>query len=255
MAGPSFFDLTCSFGIHNRRVPEALRTAEGLLGEMRRYGIEKALICHAVAMEHSPELGNPMTARAARGTGALAPCWVFLPSTVGGDPERGVARMLSSGSRVAKLLPEYYFFDVGEWCVGDIYGVLEEHRIPVVLDFFSPSLGSDLVRWGDVVEVCLAHPDLPVIVSEYRYRSNRRMYQAMARCDNLMLDLSGLWLYRAVDSVCEEFGADRLFFGTRTPYRDPSSALGMVNYSKVSDEEKAMVAGGNLERLIRGVRE
>jgi len=254
MAGPSFFDLTCTFGIHNRRVPEPLRTAEGLLGEMKRYGIGRALVCHAVAMEHSPELGNAMTAKAAKANPRLAPCWVFLPSGVGDDPERSVEGMLSSGGRVAKLLPEYFFFDVAEWCMGDTYEVLEEHRIPVVLDFFSPTFGDDLVRWRDVVEVCLAHRDLPVIASEYRYRSNRRMYQAMSRCDNLMLDLSGLWLYRGVDSVCEEFGADRLLFGTRMPYRDPSSALGMVNYSEISDEGKAMVAGGNLERLIKGVR-
>jgi len=254
MAGPRFFDLTCSFGIHNRSVPEPLRTVEGLLGEMKRYGIGRALICHAVAMEHSPELGNAMTAEASKGVRNLSPCWVFLPSKVGGDPERSVDRMLSSGSRVAKLLPQYYFFDIAEWCMGDTLDVLEEHRIPVVLDFFSPSFGDDLVPWAEVVEVCLAHRDLPVIASEYRYRSNRRMYQAMSRCDNLMLDLSGLWLYRGVDSVCKEFGADRLLFGTRLPYRDPSSALGMVSYSTISGKEKAMVAGGNLERLIKGVR-
>jgi len=254
MAGPSFFDLTCSFGIHNRSVPEPLRCVEGLLGEMKRYGIGKALICHAVATEHSPELGNAMTLEASKAAPNLAPCWVFLPSKVGGDPEQGVASMLSTGSRVAKLLPEFYFFDVAEWCMADTYDALEEHRIPVVLDFLSPSFGDDLVRWRDVVDVCLAHPDLPVIASEYRYRSNRRMYQALSQCDNLMLDLSGLWLYRGVDSVCEEFGADRLLFGTRLPYRDPSSALGMVSYSTISDKEKAMVAGGNLERLIRGVK-
>jgi predicted TIM-barrel fold metal-dependent hydrolase len=70
--------------------------------------------------------------------------------------------------------------------------------------------------------------------------------------------------YLVVEDICKRFGADRIIFGTYyygllsgtpaspllVPSCVPSSSRAMVTYADISEEEKGMVAGGNLRRLL-----
>ena len=76
----------------------------------------------------------------------------------------------------------------------------------------------------------------------------------MASCENLRLELSGYWHYRAVEEICGRFGDYRLLFGTNWPNMDSSIAIAAVSYAEVSPETKVDVAGGNLRALLEAVR-
>ena len=51
-----------------------------------------------------------------------------------------------------------------------------------------------------------------------------------------------------------EFGAERLLFGSFLPVSDPLVPIGMVLDADLSEEEKRLIAGDNLRRLLEGVR-
>jgi len=102
-----------------------------------------------------------------------------------------------------------------------------------------------------VVRICRKFPRLPVVVTENRiYKSQRAVYAAMAACSNLRLDLSALWLHRRIEFICREFGAERLVWGSQLPERNPGVPLMQLNYSEVAPEELALLAGGNMRRLL-----
>jgi len=248
-----FFDMNCMVGRYNLFHPGSFYTKERLLQEMEYYGISEALVYHAVSMENGPQLGNQLILREVADAPSLHPVWSILPTV---SFERGhvgsfADEMLKHNVRIVRLFPLQFHFSLDDWCIGDIFDMLSERKIPVAIDYFDPlTPHADRTDWRSLIGVCCRYPELPIIVSEFRFRTNRRLYKAMEKCPNLHIELSGLWLFRAVEFICREFGADRLLFGTRLPIRDPSCSLGMVNYAMVSEGEKEMIAGGNLSRLM-----
>ncbi|MFQ6098458.1 MAG: amidohydrolase family protein, partial [Armatimonadota bacterium] len=226
--------------------------ASQLLAEMDYYGIEDALVSDSLSREHHPSAGNARIMSGLADQPRLHPCWSLLPQQTGElwPPGYYVDQMLSSGVRAVRLFPVMHRFCVREWAMGEVYAALEARRIPLFLDFDDDAPGSDRADWDAVVEVCRSHPRLPVIVSEWRLRQNRKAYQALSACPNLRLDVSGFWHYRGIEDICARFGAERLLFGTRMPYRDPGCALAMVTYADITEQQRRLVAGDNLRRLL-----
>ncbi|MGQ9515374.1 MAG: amidohydrolase family protein [Thermoproteota archaeon] len=252
-----FFDSNCMVGRYNIFRTGSFYTRERLLQEMSYYGISEALIFHAVAMENSPRIGNQLTIEETKGSAFLHPCWSFLPPVTNetSPPDVLIGEMRRYGIKVLRLFPSQYHFDLEDWCLGESFRLFSDFRIPIIIDFADSTMSNvDLTNWSSLVNICQNYPDLPVIVTEFRFRTNRRLYQALERCQNLHVELSALWLFRSVEDICRRFGPERILFGTRLPIRDPSCALGMVNYASISEEEKEMVAGKNLRKLMDGVR-
>ncbi len=105
--------------------------------------------------------------------------------------------------------------------------------------------------WDNVVRICQSFPCLPVVVTEDRiYNSQRKAWQAMASCDNLILDLSAIWLHKRVEYICREFGAHRLIWGSQLPLRCPGVPIMQFSYSDITEAELARIAGDNMRDLL-----
>ena len=59
-------------------------------------------------------------------------------------------------------------------------------------------------------------------------------------------------------SVLEQFdryvGVDRILFGSGLFKYDQIPAAAQITYSTLSDDKKALIAGGNLSRLLEAIR-
>ncbi|MCX7599668.1 MAG: amidohydrolase family protein [Armatimonadetes bacterium] len=250
-----YFDARCYLG-------RSLWTAEGepttppaLLETMDHFGIHEALVIDSLCMANNPKAGNARILRQTESQPRLHPAWAYLVSQTRElpPPEEFVKQMRQCGVGAVYLFYGQYNLPLEDWAVGDLLAALEEARVPLFLcpnDVTDPG-PADQTDWRGVVRICKQFPRLPVIVTEGRvYRSQRAMYAAMAACDNLILDLSMLWLHRAVEFTCREFGAHRLVWSSRLPERTPGAPLMQLNYSDISEDELALVAGGNMKRLL-----
>jgi len=223
---------------------------------MKYHDISEALIFHAVSMEHSPQPGNQLTLKEAQKSPLLHPVWSFLPPRTGETPppEAMVKEMQQVGSRVSRLFPKRLHFDLEDWCMDNTFEILSKHKIPVIIDFWKESQFEEQTDWKALYSLCSRYPNLSVISTEFRTFTNRRMYQVMEKCPNLHLEISPLWSpFRLIEDLCKEFGAERLIFGTRMPIRNPATTIGLINYTLISEEEKALIAAKNLQKLMRGV--
>lgn len=255
MSSITYFDACCYLGRHVRMPEGQAETAEEILAAMDHYGIHDALVVDYLAREANPMAGNERIIERTRSHPRLHPAWTGLMthSRELPPPEEMVVQMREQG--VGALFLFYGQFDIrlDDWGVDDLLEVLEGNRVPLFLcpTDWREAHKVNATDWANVVRICRAFPDLPVVVTENRiYKAQRALYAAMEACPNLKLDLSALWLHKRVEFICRHFGAGRLVWGSQLPERMPGSVLMQLNYSDISEDQLSLVAGGTMRELL-----
>ena len=240
-----FFDCNCMVGRWGQPLPGQFHSAEDLERELERCGIARALAFHALAKELDPAMGNAALARDLSGRERLAPCWVVIPHHTGEmpPPEELCDRIAAQGVRAVRLFPQAHSYPLREWCCGELLAALERRRIPVLLDH-------DQTSWDEVAELCEAHPDLRLVLLRVNYRAHRSLYPLFARCPNLHVEIGLFVAHNSIEDCARRFGAERMLFGSALPHFTPGGPIANIMYSQISDQEKALIAGGNLRRLL-----
>ena len=253
-----FFDCNAMIGRWNTPVNGRHLTPQTLLAEMDRAGIEEALVYHAVSRQYAPTVGNSLLDEELAPFYRLHPSWAALPHWAGDMPEpRTLAsNMLAAGVRAARMFPgEPLRYDhrvfMAEWVVGELLSELDANRIPLFLDFDLGLLGDP--DWQMIHDLCRSHPDLPVVLNQIAYGRDRALAPLFNECPNLRCDLTAFTSLGWIEAFCQRFGAERLLFGTGVPFWVPAAVVSAVRYARISWEEKALIAGDNLRRLLEGV--
>ncbi|MFQ6132281.1 MAG: amidohydrolase family protein [Armatimonadota bacterium] len=245
MAQLSFYDCNARLGRSQRPRPTESTTKQGLLREMDRCGIARALVHHAESVQFSPSLGNARLVEEVADEDRLTPCWVALPSHTGEQPLPDVAEMLAAGVRAVRLTPVTHRYVLNEVTSAKLLGTLASRRLPVLLSM-------DESSWAEVDGILSRHPTLPLIVLDVGYRCDRNLYPLLEKHAGLRVETATYGVHRGIEEVCGRFGPERLVFGTGMPGRDPGGAMAAITYAEVGDRAKQMMAGGNLEALLEG---
>lgn len=226
-------------------LPGYIESAEELAGIMRQAGIDQALVFHAESKEYHPAVGNRRLQDELRGFPNLHACWCVLPGqTKEMPPARELVEIMrQSGVRAARVYPNTHNWSLSEWSCGDLLSALEEQAVPLFIDFEEASCDA-------LHSLCRNHPRLPVVLAGAPFRLSRMVYALLAGTSNLYIDTSQFQLHCGIEDLTLEFGAERLLFGTFTPHFSPGPSVMAVKYARISDEEKGMIAGGNLRRLL-----
>jgi hypothetical protein len=259
VSGLRFFDANCMVGELTR--PEASGhpdTVERLVSELEYFGIHEALVCHSHAAELALDAGNRRILEDLSGYDNLYPAWVIPMHTAVDypEPEPVVDEMLEKGVRAVRVWPPlYHGYLADTWALGPLWSAIAEHRTPVLVST------SDLGRYPDqpghgfsaknLYDICKAFPTLPVIVMRLNFSAVRVAIPLMRECPNLFVELSFFTTHRGVEFLSTEIGADRLLFGSGLPWSSPGPGIAALQYARISEEERALIAGENLRALLR----
>ncbi len=242
------FDVNCAVGAwsSDRLVYE---TVDGLLSEMARLGIGRALVSHTLAQSYDPLYGNRVLMSEIAGCEQLFPCWTLLPLSCSemGTLDELLAEMSLAGVRAVRFYPRAHTFSLDDWQCGDLLSALAERRYVVLLDL-------DQIDGAGIDAVCRAYPALSWVLTKTGYRQFRPLFALMRRHSNLYCDLSLLSLYLGVEEILARFGSDRLLFGTGLPRCDPGGPIARLFYTDAPQTEIAAMAYGNVERLLARVQ-
>jgi len=241
-------------------VPESL-TAENVLEVMDKYDIAEALVqSNEARLVYPRSRGNQRLLGEVRGIARLHPVWVLEPParSDAAEARKLVDEMLSAGVRAARLMMGHV--PPLHWLWKDLCAALETHRVPCLLDF-TPRMSAvthcvpDGLMLDKLREVCLAHPELPMILSHHSggLGLSSVTMPLMHRAPNLLIDTTAVVDYWR--DVAADLGPDRVVFGSGMPFYDPAIFISNVQYDEHLDEPaKRMICGGNLRRLLEGVR-
>jgi hypothetical protein len=240
------YDANCAVGPWPTDRP-AYETVDGLLAEMVRLGIERALVSHTLARTYNPPYGNRLLMQEIAGHDRLSPCWTLLPPACGemGPLDVLLADMEANQVRAVRLYPKEHTYALDDWQCGDLFDALAERRYMVLLDLAE-------TNWSEVERVCRTYPRLSLVVTGAGYRQLRPLFALLERCANLFCDLSNLCTYLGVEEILDRFDSGRMLFGTGLPAADPGGPIARLYYTDASQADIAAMAHGNIERLLAG---
>lgn len=255
------FDSCVTLGrVCHSAAPEPL-TADNVLAVMDRHDIAEALVqSNEARVIHPHSAGNRRLLREIDGMTRLHPVWVLEPPR---KPDPSAARaiveeMLDAGVRAARLMMGH--IPPLLWLWEDLCEALEGHYVPCLLDFTPLATATtNCVPDGAVIdklrEVCLAHPDLPLILSHNSGGLGiaSATIPLMYYVSNLMIDTTTVMDFWT--RAARELGPERVVFATGMPFYDPAIIVSNVQYDhRLDPAGKYMICSGNLRRLLEGVQ-
>ncbi len=252
-----YVDCSAMVGRRGAKDEETRYTTEDLLEEMEWCGIHGALVAHWLGKEYDPSYANRKLLAELKKSPRLHGVWAVMPHQTGEmpPPRDLVQEMRDNGIKAAKMYPRTHHYPFTEDFCGPLLSALEEAEIPLfveggsmyhpdIFDAFNQVLLSEL----DAAMSC--HPRLRVVLLGSRWEATRYLYPLMAKHTNLHLEFSNHQANHALEVYGKWFGMEHLLLGTGALDKSMGAARSFIDYSVLTDEQKDLIAGKNLARLL-----
>jgi len=222
-------------------------TVSDLLEIMDRCGIEKAVAFHAFAKECDAVEGNMMLDKENE-SGRFIPQWVVLPDICDRfyEPSELISKMKENSVTSVRFFQGLYDHSLKRYVSGELIDALTDCKIPIFLD-------KSQLTWDELYELLKEYPDTRFVLCNTSYRCVVRLWPILMECPNLYVETSTLLMHNGIPAFCRDFGAERLLFGTGMPNVSATASASLIIYANISDEEKELVAHGNILRLLEEV--
>ena len=213
-----------------------------------RHFIRSGLVSHWHATVLSPQDGNRALEAAApllpRSCGVI---WTGLPLLAGeAEPLPGLSAVPERLGGV-RIFPKTHRFPLAAWVLGPLCEWMSERQLPLFIWHTE-------LDWSALRELARAFPALPVVVESQPQKilyHARPLFTLMGECPNLLVETSNFVGQGFVEHAVGRFGGERLLFGTFLPVGDPLVPIGMLVDADIAAADKALIAGGNLRRLLQ----
>jgi len=206
-------------------------------------GIGRALVRHASQRYESPVLWNERAIADIKGHSGLFPCWAILPPQTG--EQLPTAEFLESarslGVKALWAFPQEHRYCLDSLTLGDLLEELSARRIPLFVK-------DNAIN---IYNVMREFPNLTAIaVNQGPHSLERYLRPMLDRYPNLHLDTAYYIVDGLIEEFCDRYGPERLLFGSGFPDNCSGGALLRLLHADITDDARAAVAGGNLQRLL-----
>lgn len=245
-----FIDANCMIGTRMAPREGSLITTDDFIEIMDRTGIDKALCHHSTAIENSCLLGIDELEKTVKGyEERFLKQWVIQPDIWGEfmSPETLLAEMKEKGVKSVRFTPFSKQYSMAPYSVGAMIDALSECNVPIFISY------PEMQGAGNIYDLCRNFPNAKFVITDPWYRTIRFLIPIFDSCDNLYTECSNFVINNAIGHFCRYQGAERMLFGSGMPNASAAASTSLIRYANISDEEKELIAHGNITRLLEEV--
>ncbi|MGD9497254.1 MAG: amidohydrolase family protein [Armatimonadota bacterium] len=249
------FDCNCWYGVPKTPIVAPAETVDVLVREMQRAGIGRALVRNAAIWEESPEVGNALTSADCACDERLQAAWGILPPHTGelGEVGEFLTAMRAAGVRALWAYPAKHRYLLNATTMGGLVEEMQDRGIPLFLHRREMPGSFEVYELAD--RLLADFPRLHLIITAHGSWGEDRLFRPlMARYPGFAVDTSRYELDGGIEDVCRAHGPERLLFGTNFPETPMGGPMLTLLHAEISDEDRALIAGGNLRRILEEVR-
>ena len=152
-------------------------------------------------------------------------------------------RLITEHHAMFRIHPESYAAPMHVWMYDWMFPLLVETKTPLLVSLQELNL-------NDAAAVKEKYPDLRLIITNTDQWMNRQYMRFAQYYPNVYFDTCNTIEYHGIENLVGILGADRFLFGTYMPEKEPYDKIFQLLFSDISEEEKALIAYGNFERLV-----
>ena len=245
------FDAHVSYGAVVVPAVAPCKTPADLVYALDWSGIDRALVFASAIIKGCPSEANVMVAEELAQYPRLEPVWAVLPSETEelGGPSDLLANMEKHSVRALTAFPSKHRFLLDRTGMGDILDTMAAHSIPLFLHLSENSHG--LTSWSLVSQLLEQTPGLRIVaLGSGPWGEDRCFRPLLKRYPTLYVETSRYELDGGIAELCRKYGGERLIYGSGYPEFAMGGALITAMHADISDDEKEMILGGNLQRLL-----
>ena len=240
------FDANIGVG-HRYDQPAPFNDAAGLLDEMNRHGVGRAVIYHVQGESISTLQGNEALVEWAHGDTPFSLQWTAGPGEdslrqLQGFHADGKVKSVRLHSTDSTNLPVSVPF--ADWVYGELLEWLTAERLP-----FWVSLAD--TPPAEIMATLRLFPDLVTVLLGAHYRHALLVRPFLKHLPNAHLELSRYEVPGEIVALKDQFGVERLINGSFYPRYAMGPMLYALHHMHLNDTELAAICGGNLERILR----
>jgi len=222
------------------------------LAELKAH-LHRAGIAGGLVIQARSEVGisNASLAADLQGEKTLKGVWRLLPSAAGEIPPPQALPGAMKAANIAALTicPEINRFMATKFAIGDYLEMACERKIPVMLN---TSRGLTLEQAAEVLR------DFPGLTCVLTYAncwpSDRRLRPFLDAFPNLHLDMAYILTDSWLKDFVKTYPASRVLFGSAFPESYLGAHMMVIRHAEITEEDKRLIAGENLLRLLREAR-
>ena len=229
-------DASTIFGFWPKR--KADTALDTLLRLMEENDVSQACTLSARGIFYDFVEGNRETWDAAATHPQLIPVGTVNPCRWLGCMDEA-ERLIEQEVKLFRFFPQYQEWNIGQ---APFRKLLREVLAPSGVALMIPAV-MGVTAIGEMA----AGIQNPVIIDSLRYTSWAETVVVMQDVPNVFVEIHlGSWL----EWVKAEVGVERVVFGSNAPLSYISASTAQIEYASVSEEDKALVYGGNLRRIL-----
>jgi hypothetical protein len=152
-------------------------------------------------------------------------------------------RFKADGFRMVRFFPEPQGWEAGYAPMAVLAKQLEGEALPLMVDVDLPGVASRLVQ-------SLASHPAPLILSSIDDTMVAEAIALMRSHAKLYVECSRLIAVGAVRLIVDSVGAERVLYGSGAPLQPMASVLGVLRHAGLTDEQRALVLGGNARSIL-----
>jgi len=157
--------------------------------------------------------------------------------------------MIKNKAAILRAFPAYMKHSMKKWQMGDMFKAMEDRRIPLMVWHMETTFDT----YADIAE---NYPNLPIIIEGSDQKTIyyvRDVMGLLERYDNIYLEMHNFSQYGFLPYCLENIGAERLLFGSFSPYNDMNGVLRMID-KHTTEEQKKLILSGSFERLLANIK-
>ena len=212
-------------------------------------GIESAAICSLRSVFVHTEDGNAEALAAAEAAPEHFTAW----ASIGPLGSQDLAQHIARGFRGVRLYPQHHSYHPPyARFLAPLLEQAAELRMPVMLPLRLTMNWAMPMLALDVIDGLVArHPRVRWVLAAINYLFELEMACAlMRRYETVHLETSCLMGFEAVAGLANDYGADRILFGSGAPVQNGVASLSKVLHAAVSDSDREKILGANARRLM-----
>lgn len=243
-------DINCMMGPWPSR-QKHYEKVDDLLLNLNMYRITHCIAFHSMAL-WSPERGNTLIREmSGNSKGRIKPCYILEPNLGSSEmpcSDELYIQLMEEKPVAVRLYPNLKQFRVDDFYCGELLEVLNELEIPVIFE------EDQTPGFDNLPVLAKTYPDIRFIILRHGFRESRYIVPLLKKLDNVYFDTSIMVDTGFIEEIVNEYGSEKLLFGSGLPLFSPAGAISLILYARIKSGDMENIMFKNWSRIEDGIQ-